>query len=47
MNFIEPAHLQGVIKGLISSSASSKQILQAFPDSNPFCLKLSLRPPMF
>jgi hypothetical protein len=35
MNFIEPAHLQGVMKGLFSSSESSKHILQAFPDSKP------------
>lgn len=31
INFIEPAHLQGVINGFPSSSVSSKHILQAFP----------------
>ena len=34
MNFIEPAHLHGVMKGLISESESSRHILQALPDSN-------------
>ncbi len=33
MNFIEPSHLQGVINGFSSVSASSRHILHAFPDS--------------
>jgi hypothetical protein len=42
---MEPAHLQGVMKGLDSSSASSRQILQALPLSNlPW---LSFKPPGF
>lgn len=46
MNFIEPAHLQGVIKGFPSSSVSSKQILQALPLSSPAPLMLSFSPPI-
>ena len=45
MNLIEPAHLQGVINGFSSSSSSSRQILQALPDSTANVLPLSLSPP--
>lgn len=42
---MEPAHLQGVINGLPSSSVSSKHILQALPLSMPLKL-LSFKPPI-
>lgn len=45
INFIEPAHLQGVIKGLSISSLSSKQILQALPDSKAVPFYPAFRPP--
>ena len=45
MNFMDPAHLQGVMNGLPSSSVSSKQILHALPLSNPPFI-LSFKPPI-
>jgi hypothetical protein len=48
MNLVEPWHLQGLMKGFLCSSSSSRQIRQHLPDSRAKALLATAaeRPPV-